>query len=259
MERRSKRLRTTSQPNYSVDLDSDADIPDPDAKSEKATKAKRKSLPKVKEPKPKRAVRGRRGKLEQITRLPLDILFEIFSLLDPIDILNLSRTSKPLRAILMRRSSIYVWRNARARFDGLPECPSDMSLSEIICQFEGDFMGIENKNVQANQPYKTFASLVFLPYDDFTMMDLIPTCSLSMNNNRIRDVFVDADTLRQYQDEKKDLRGSALDEWFASKRSDYEARAEVCRCMNTDMPALIRSHSMRFDAKRGTMTATRNG
>lgn len=75
MERRSKRLRTTSKPNYGVDLDSDTDIPD--VGSEKATTAKRKSLTHSSEPKPKRVVRGRRGKLEQISRLPLDVLFEV--------------------------------------------------------------------------------------------------------------------------------------------------------------------------------------
>lgn len=55
----------------------------------------------------------------------------------------------------------------------------------------------------------------------------------------IYDIHVNADTLRQYRAEKKDLRGSALDEWYASKRSDHVARVQVCKCMNTGMHALI--------------------
>ncbi|ESK95828.1 hypothetical protein Moror_12440 [Moniliophthora roreri MCA 2997] len=48
--------------------------------------------------------------LQSIVEMPLDILFEIFSLLHPYDLLCLARTSKPLRRILMCRSSINVWK-----------------------------------------------------------------------------------------------------------------------------------------------------
>ncbi|KAG6873373.1 hypothetical protein C0995_016482 [Termitomyces sp. Mi166 len=209
MERRSKRLRTASKPNYSVDIDIDIDSDAADPALKKGTKVKKKSSVKAGESKPRRVVRGRRGKLEQISQLSLDVLFEIFSQLDPIDILNLSRTSKTLRNILMRRSSLYVWKNARARVDGLPECPDNMS-----------------------EP-----AFVSLPYDEDITKNMIPTCTLSVNNNRIHDTFVNADTLRQYQAEKRDLKGSALDEWRALKCSHYEARkkhADECELWNAD-------------------------
>ncbi|KAF8188326.1 hypothetical protein BJ912DRAFT_398455 [Pholiota molesta] len=69
-----------------------------------------------------------RGMLKNVKEMPVDILFEIFSLLNPIDLVNLTRTSKDLRAMLMSRSSISVWKSARANFvPAMPECPDDLS------------------------------------------------------------------------------------------------------------------------------------
>ena len=75
--------------------------------------------------------------------MPLDILYEvsidkktfekvvldcpicqqIFGHLRPYDILRLARTTKALRGILMRRSAISVWKDARSNVEGLPDCP----------------------------------------------------------------------------------------------------------------------------------------
>ncbi|KAF9468003.1 hypothetical protein BDZ94DRAFT_1133081, partial [Collybia nuda] len=59
--------------------------------------------------------------------MPLDILFEIFGHLHPLDVLHLARTSRGLRTILMSRSSLSVWVSAFSNVRGLPFCPSDMS------------------------------------------------------------------------------------------------------------------------------------
>ncbi|KDR81924.1 hypothetical protein GALMADRAFT_221811 [Galerina marginata CBS 339.88] len=77
-------------------------------------------------PKAKRA-RGTRGMLKQLVEMPLDVLFEIFGGLDPIDLLHLARTTQDLRALLMSRSSISVWKQSRSNIPGLPECPDDLS------------------------------------------------------------------------------------------------------------------------------------
>ncbi|TFK41664.1 hypothetical protein BDQ12DRAFT_710696 [Crucibulum laeve] len=71
-------------------------------------------------------VRGKRGILKQVTEVPLDILFEIFSQLDPIDLLHLARTTKSLRAVMMHPSSASIWKQALANVTGLPGCPGDM-------------------------------------------------------------------------------------------------------------------------------------
>ncbi|KAI0779425.1 hypothetical protein C8Q74DRAFT_689905 [Fomes fomentarius] len=78
----------------------------------------------------RRNVRGRRGGLKDMLDMPLDILFEIFSLMHPRDLLNLARTSKPLRALLMNRQSAPFWKAARQQVEGLPDCPPYLSEPE---------------------------------------------------------------------------------------------------------------------------------
>ncbi|THH33112.1 hypothetical protein EUX98_g1055 [Antrodiella citrinella] len=71
-----------------------------------------------------RRVRGKRGSLKDLPDAPLDILFEVFTLLTPTDLLNLARTSKAFRGLMMSRKSIFLWKAARGNVEGLPECPS---------------------------------------------------------------------------------------------------------------------------------------
>ncbi|KAF9015800.1 hypothetical protein BDZ89DRAFT_435482 [Hymenopellis radicata] len=66
---------------------------------------------------PKR--RGMRGILQKMTDTPLDVLFEIFSYLEPLDLLRMSRTTKDLRQLLMSRSTAFVWERARLGMSGL--------------------------------------------------------------------------------------------------------------------------------------------
>ncbi|KAF5386603.1 hypothetical protein D9615_001939 [Tricholomella constricta] len=73
-----------------------------------------------------RRVRGQ-GKLQMIVDMPLDILYETFLYLCPLDILRLSRMSKALSHILMTRNVEFIWRQARLNLEGLPECPVDLN------------------------------------------------------------------------------------------------------------------------------------
>ena len=45
----------------------------------------------------------------------------------PLDIIHLSRTSKPLRSLLMSKSSRPIWTTALGNVFELPPCPTDMS------------------------------------------------------------------------------------------------------------------------------------
>ncbi|KAK0239751.1 hypothetical protein EDD85DRAFT_823180 [Armillaria nabsnona] len=72
-----------------------------------------------------------RGKLKQIPEMPIDILFEVFSHLDALDIMRLSRTTKTLRRLLMHRSSISIWKTALSR-DTLPPKPADFNEPQYI-------------------------------------------------------------------------------------------------------------------------------
>jgi len=70
---------------------------------------------------------SRKRNLSKLPNMPLDILFEIFGHLHPIDVLHLARTTKSLRHVLMRRSAASIWRQARAHIHELPDCPTDLS------------------------------------------------------------------------------------------------------------------------------------
>ena len=61
--------------------------------------------------------------------LPNEPLSQIFSELGPMDLVNLARTNKALRGVLMSRKSIWVWLTARrnAGVTKVPEPPDDMS------------------------------------------------------------------------------------------------------------------------------------
>ncbi|KAK0486422.1 hypothetical protein IW261DRAFT_797049 [Armillaria novae-zelandiae] len=65
---------------------------------------------------------GRRsaGKLSAFVELPLDILLEVFGLLNPLDLLRLARLSKDFRKVLMSKSTICAWKSARSNLEGFP-------------------------------------------------------------------------------------------------------------------------------------------
>ncbi|KAL0574785.1 hypothetical protein V5O48_007177 [Marasmius crinis-equi] len=75
---------------------------------------------------PEQKQKGRRKALHHIKDMPLDILYEIFCLLTPYDLLRLSRTSKDLRKILMSRPSLFVWKACRESA-GVPDPSPSMS------------------------------------------------------------------------------------------------------------------------------------
>ncbi|KAK0451975.1 uncharacterized protein EV420DRAFT_1559501 [Desarmillaria tabescens] len=68
-----------------------------------------------------------KGRLQRMSDIPLDILLEIFSHLDPRDLLHLCRTSKSLRAVLLDRSALFVWKSARRNLENLPAILDDLS------------------------------------------------------------------------------------------------------------------------------------
>ena len=54
-------------------------------------------------------VKGKKGRLKLMTEIPMDILLEIFSHLQPVDVLHLSRVSKRLRDLLTSSNIRYIW------------------------------------------------------------------------------------------------------------------------------------------------------
>ncbi|BGP12382.1 hypothetical protein JCM10213_002013 [Rhodosporidiobolus nylandii] len=94
------------------------DVPDPIA----AAPAEEAAPPPKKQRKNSKLarVRGKQGKLQVFNNLPLDLIYEICSNLEPADLLALSTTSKVFRSVVTGNASKGLWLAARARV-GLPE------------------------------------------------------------------------------------------------------------------------------------------
>ncbi|KAM5540083.1 hypothetical protein V8D89_006223 [Ganoderma adspersum] len=58
--------------------------------------------------------------------LPLDVFLEIASLVSPLDLIYLARTSKTLHRLLMSKKHRAVWREVLGNVQELPPCPSDI-------------------------------------------------------------------------------------------------------------------------------------
>ncbi|KAI0831968.1 hypothetical protein BC628DRAFT_571919 [Trametes gibbosa] len=81
---------------------------------------------------PRRKLRGRRGSLHLMPRVPLDVILEILFHLHPRDLLNLSQTSKEFRAFLLSRENAFVWKAARGALPGdLPDPDPFLSEPEL--------------------------------------------------------------------------------------------------------------------------------
>ncbi|CAE6504317.1 unnamed protein product [Rhizoctonia solani] len=72
------------------------------------------------------------GKLGGLANLPTEVFTEIASHLWPLDIINLTRSSKSFRSLLLNRSSIHIWQKAANNVPGLPGCPPDMNLPRYL-------------------------------------------------------------------------------------------------------------------------------
>ncbi|GAA5965971.1 hypothetical protein JCM3765_004138 [Sporobolomyces pararoseus] len=92
-------------------------------------------------------IRGRQGALKKVLSLPIDLILEICTHLDPGDLLVLSNTNKAFRAVVTGESSASLFRQARQRL-GMPELlapMSDLQYAALIfgkgCHFCGRSRG----------------------------------------------------------------------------------------------------------------------
>lgn len=53
---------------------------------------------------------------------------QILERVPPSGLLNVSRTSKDIRSLLLHRSAEFVWRASFSTVEGLPVCPTNLSL-----------------------------------------------------------------------------------------------------------------------------------
>lgn len=68
-----------------------------------------------------------------MTNMPVDILYETFSHLEPLDLLHLSRATKDLRALLLTKAALAVWQSVRVLF--LEQAGGCIAVrAELCCQ-----------------------------------------------------------------------------------------------------------------------------
>ncbi|TRM61401.1 hypothetical protein BD626DRAFT_460226 [Schizophyllum amplum] len=72
-----------------------------------------------------------RGRLAAFAEMPLDILYEILRYMHPRDLLQVSRTTKTLRSVLMSKSFIGIWNHSHTAYD-LPPVFSGMTVPQFV-------------------------------------------------------------------------------------------------------------------------------
>ncbi|KAG2119938.1 uncharacterized protein F5147DRAFT_666063 [Suillus discolor] len=144
---------------------------------------------------------GRRKKtLSLIVTVPIDILLEICSFLEPVDLSHLFHAHKAFRKVLSSNHAVSVWKAARVNRGGVPDCMPDMSEVEWAdllfggsdCQECGmkrvwgiDF-GMRRRVCQPclneNLLCKSAFPFVFPEYDPI-ILDLIPFSSIGVEDH----------------------------------------------------------------------------
>ncbi|KAG8698374.1 hypothetical protein FRC09_007263 [Ceratobasidium sp. 395] len=66
------------------------------------------------------------GDIVAILSIPIEVFSEIAGHLHPLDVIQLSRSSKHLRKLLMQRAAMHIWQRSLENVPGLPPCPSHL-------------------------------------------------------------------------------------------------------------------------------------
>ncbi|KAF9466241.1 hypothetical protein BDZ94DRAFT_1251484 [Collybia nuda] len=200
-------------------------------------------------------IHGGRGTLEGLIGMPLDVLFEIFGHLNPLDVLYLARTTKPLRDVLMRRSAMSVWKRALANVNGLPECPSDLAepqwaslVFDTLCHYCWKTNTTNIVWMNRTRCCKKCSAEYFsdsLQYSDLPR-ELVPTSTIN-TGTWLRQQYC-LRTASIYNDEFAKLSGQEKEAWCAAKRTEMQTRrkhAELCEAWNQSRTAELEANRKR--------------
>ncbi|KAL1754828.1 hypothetical protein FB107DRAFT_214925 [Schizophyllum commune] len=138
--RRSSRLAASTKRAVDVDSALTVDVIVPQSASESEDDGSASKPPERKRRKTKATTNNdkksrprKRGKLSALPDMPMDVLNEIFRSLHPADLLHLSRTTKAFRALLMSRTSSWLWKDSyAAHAHDLPPIPDDVTIPQFM-------------------------------------------------------------------------------------------------------------------------------
>lgn len=73
-----------------------------------------------------------RGKLRRLPDLPVELLYEVFQHVEPSALLQLSRSARSFRNLLMSRSARPIWQSSLASVEDLPPTPDTMNEPQYV-------------------------------------------------------------------------------------------------------------------------------
>ncbi|KAF8313226.1 hypothetical protein DL93DRAFT_1181836 [Clavulina sp. PMI_390] len=87
------------------------------------------------------AAKRAKGKLSALlTMMPNEVMAEICTHLQPVDLLNLVQSAKIFALFLLTQGSAPIWRSARFQLDSeLPDCPIDLKEQKYACLIFGNY------------------------------------------------------------------------------------------------------------------------
>ncbi|CAE6397280.1 unnamed protein product [Rhizoctonia solani] len=187
----------------------------------------------------KKQVRGKQGLLADLVNMPIDIFTEIASHLLPGDIINLARSNKFFRNLLMHRSAMHIWHGAMKNVKRLPACPEGMSepyylslLFSKTCSMCGGAVRGEMDPmllVRLCGPCRNANLTPLYPPSEF--MNLLPySHSIAPTKRRLASAYVlraDFQTLMdEWKERKLSVNKSALDAWIEEREEMVDKRRE---------------------------------
>ncbi|KAF9000520.1 hypothetical protein BDZ89DRAFT_999306 [Hymenopellis radicata] len=201
--------------------------------------------------------RNQRGILKQVAETPLDVLLEIFSYLEPLDLLRMSRTTKALRGLLMSKSSSFVWERARLGMEGLPPMIEGFTepqyanlLFDTHCH---NCLKAPTKDVQWRIRMRLCKQCLekskimlterelckaFGPYSILSELLSITPCSIPQGRYHRRSYGMLLEEYRTLQ------RGTAdLAAWLSKKKQEYKALVQSCLEYNTWLTLRTEAHT----------------
>ncbi|KDR80237.1 hypothetical protein GALMADRAFT_242537 [Galerina marginata CBS 339.88] len=99
--------------------------------------------------------------------LPLELVFEIFEHLHPIDLYNLIRSSKSFRNLLLNRRSSPLWSTVFERHPDVPRCPPGLSFPKWVSLLFGPPTCDNCAHPEAMVDFTFFERLCNACFDDY--------------------------------------------------------------------------------------------
>ncbi|KAF9015810.1 hypothetical protein BDZ89DRAFT_1076165 [Hymenopellis radicata] len=245
-KRRKLALTALTLPDDSEDEDTEEeDVDDSDAEKDVTPPTKQGGQRDTTAPARKRYVKGKRGILQKITDTPLDVLFEIFSYLEPLDLLRLGRTTKDLRALLMSKSSAFVWERARLAMKNLPPFLDDLTepqYANLLFDSSCHECGKHTINtVQWEARLRLCKHCLqdgsIMTADEDYLVDLssryrdlmLVTPKYILTGQRLTLIYFHLPAYRRLAEECSSMNDQSFQVWISNKGGEYSALVQGCR------------------------------